>query len=318
MDKKDRLVPDEDYEYEKSRAELERQRQQALEEAEQKAAEEAAAKEREEQRERDRQIAADRLELMKLKSGVIEESETIYEEHEEAPEMTKKQKLANFWYHYKIPVIFAVFLIAVVGFIVYDEVTRVRPDMTIMMIANNGLAYREQEMEEFFEKYVDDLNGDGKINVLVMEVPLDSASNTQMQLGNQNKVVAQMQTGENIMVITDSNTDTMFLNMMKRDLDKDFPGNEYIDIDGLSLNFKFLAEELKFENMPNDVHLAMRIPIKTLSDSKEKMQENYDEAFVVFKRIVEDLTARARETNDPGLDTEPMHRDDSSTESAAQ
>lgn len=318
MDKKDRLVPDEDYEYEKSRAELERQRQQALEEAEQKAAEEAAAKEREEQRERDRQIAADRLELMKLKSGVIEESETIYEEHEEAPEMTKKQKLANFWYHYKIPVIFAVFLIAVVGFIVYDEVTRVRPDMTIMMIANNGLAYREQEMEEFFEKYVDDLNGDGKINVLVMEVPLDSASNTQMQLGNQNKVVAQMQTGENIMVITDSNTDTMFLNMMKRDLDKDFPGNEYIDIDGLSLNFKFLAEELKFENMPNDVHLAMRIPIKTLSDSKEKMQENYDEAFVVFKRIVEDLTARARETNDPGLDTEPMHRDDSSTESVAQ
>ena len=318
MDKKDRLVPDEDYEYEKSRAELERQRQQALEEAEQKAAEEAAAKEREEQRERDRQIAADRLELMKLKSGVIEESETIYEEHEEAPEMTKKQKLANFWYHYKIPVIFAVFLIAVVGFIVYDEVTRVRPDMTIMMIANNGLAYREQEMEEFFEKYVDDLNGDGKINVLVMEVPLDSASNTQMQLGNQNKVVAQMQTGENIMVITDSNTDTMFLNMMKRDLDKDFPGNEYIDIDGLSLNFKFLAEEFKFENMPNDVHLAMRIPIKTLSDSKEKMQENYDEAFVVFKRIVEDLTARARETNDPGLDTEPMHRDDSSTESAAQ
>lgn len=318
MDKKDRLVPDEDYEYEKSRAELERQRQQALEEAEQKAAEEAAAKEREEQRERDRQIAADRLELMKLKSGVIEESETIYEEHEEAPEMTKKQKLANFWYHYKIPVIFAVFLIAVVGFIVYDEVTRVRPDMTIMMIANNGLAYREQEMEEFFEKYVDDLNGDGKVNVLVMEVPLDSASNTQMQLGNQNKVVAQMQTGENIMVITDSNTDTMFLNMMKRDLDKDFPGNEYIDIDGLSLNFKFLAEELKFENMPNDVHLAMRIPIKTLSDSKEKMQENYDEAFVVFKRIVEDLTARARETNDPGLDTEPMHRDDSSTESTAQ
>lgn len=318
MDKKDRLVPDEDYEYEKSRAELERQRQQALEEAEQKAAEEAAAKEREEQRERDRQIAADRLELMKLKSGVIEESETIYEEHEEAPEMTKKQKLANFWYHYKIPVIFAVFLIAVVGFIVYDEVTRVRPDMTIMMIANNGLAYREQEMEEFFEKYVDDLNGDGKVNVLVMEVPLDSASNTQMQLGNRNKVVAQMQTGENIMVITDSNTDTMFLNMMKRDLDKDFPGNEYIDIDGLSLNFKFLAEELKFENMPNDVHLAMRIPIKTLSDSKEKMQENYDEAFVVFKRIVEDLTARARETNDPGLDTEPMHRDDSSTESAAQ
>ncbi|MBR1393615.1 MAG: hypothetical protein IJ561_07245 [Ruminococcus sp.] len=312
MDKKERLVPDEDYEFEKSRAELERQRQQALEDAEQRAAEEAAAKEREEQRERDRQIAADRLELMKLKSGVIEESETIHEEHEEAPEMTKKQKLANFWYHYKIPVIFAVFLIAVVGFIVYDEVSRVRPDMTIMMIANNGLAYREQEMEEFFEKYVDDLNGDGKVNVLVMEVPLDSASNSQMQLGNQNKVVAQMQTGENIMVITDSNTDTMFLNMMKRDLDKDFPGNEYIDIDGLSLNFKFLAEELKFENMPNDIHLAMRIPIKTLSDSKEKMQENYDEAFVVFKRIVEDLTARARETNDPGLDTEPMHRDESS------
>ena len=47
------------------------------------------------------------------------------------------------------------------------------------------------------------------------------------------------------------------------------------------------------------------------------MQEYYDEAFVVFKRIVEDLTKRAEELNDPGLTTEPMKRPESAESSAS-
>ena len=77
-----------------------------------------------------------------------------------------------------------------------------------------------------------------------------------------------------------------------------------------------LFEELNFENMPNDIHLSMRTPVKTLGDSKETMQENYDKAFKVFKRIVDDMTEKAVEAGDKGLTTEPVHYDDSSLESS--
>lgn len=309
----DNIIPEDDYEYEKSLAEQEQEKQKALEEAYLKAQEEQRLAEREEREERDRRIAQEKIELMKLKSGVIDESETIKEEHDEIRQLHGFEKVSNFWYHNKVWILFTAFIAAVVIFIVYDAATREKPDLTVMMISNNGLSLRQDELEEFFEKYTDDLNGDGKVHVSVIIMPLDSHSTSTDQQSYQSKFLAQLQSAESIMVITDSNTNPDFLEIMKPDLSKDFPDNPYIDEYGLSLNFGFLAEEFKYEYMPNDVHLSMRIPINTVSDSLEDMEKSYDVSFEVFSRIVEDLTERAKETNDKGLPTEPMKYDDSSS-----
>ena len=70
-------------------------------------------KERQEREERDRRIAQEHIELMKLKSGVIERSEIIKEEHEAKRELHGAERLSNFWYHNKIWIIFTAFLLAV-------------------------------------------------------------------------------------------------------------------------------------------------------------------------------------------------------------
>ena len=305
-DKNEQLIPDEDYEFEKSLAEEERRKREALERAEQEAEEERRAYEKEQRRLRDKQLAADRIELMKLKSGVIEESETIREIHEEERVLTGKEKIANFFYHNKIWIIFTAFIAAVVIFIVADTLRRVSPDLTIMMIADNGLSFRKDELEEFFEKYCDDLNGDGKVKVEVMIMPInENSSDYQSQQSYNTKYMAELQEGDVIFVIADSNTDPYYTQVLKTDLGADFPGNAYFDELGFRMDFGFLADELKFEEMPNDVHLCMRTPVKTLGDSKEDMQKNYDTAHEMLERIVNDLTERAAETNDPGLSTEP-------------
>lgn len=325
-DEEEKLISDEDEELELSLVEQARERERAVIEAERRAKEKQAEYEKQEQKKRDKRIAQERIELMKLKSGVIEESETFKEVHEEARKLSGKEKAANFWYHNKIWILFGIFIVGVVAFILIDEITRVRADVNVMMIANNGLAYRKTELETFFEKYCDDLNGDGKVKVSVMIMPLDPDSKDyQAQQSYQTKFLAQIQMPDTIMIITDSNTEPDFQAIFKNDLDKDFPGNKYIDEMGLSLNFKFLAEELKFENMPYDVHLSMRAPTNTLSTSLEDMQEGYDQAFVFFERIVNDLTKRAEELNDPGLTTPPAappssltSGTDSSTESSSK
>ncbi|WP_124101128.1 hypothetical protein [Ruminococcus sp. Marseille-P6503] len=310
-------VSGDDYEYEKRIAEEEQNKRRAEEEEYNAALEKQKKIDRQQREERDRRIAQERIELMKLKNGVISESETIKEEHQQARQLHGVEKLSNFWYHNKIWILFAAFIIVVVGYITYDTLTREKPDITVMMIADNGLQLRTDELEAFFEKYTDDLNGDGEVHVSVLSLPLNSSTADTMQQGYQSKFLAQLQSSECIMVITDSNTEPDFQEIMKSDLSDDFPGNPYIDEYGLSLNFKFLSEELKFEYMPNDVHLCLRIPIKTVSDSLEEMQESYDTNFRIFSRIVEDLTERAQETNDPGLSTEPVKRDDSNAESVS-
>lgn len=306
IDKNDELLSGDDYEYEKSLADLERERQRAVEEAEQKALEEREEKERADRKRREQQNARDRIELMKLKNGVIEESETIREEHEEKRVLTGKEKVANFWYHNKFMILFFGFIIVVILFITISEFLRVRPDLTVMMIADNGLQYRQEELEHFFEKYTDDLNGDGKIKVSVMNIPLNrNKLSDQLQQANQTKFMAQIQIPDIIMVITDSNIEKQLAEVFKKDISADLPDNKYIDEMGLSLNFGFLAEDLKYENMPYDIHLSMREPTDTFRDDKATMQKNYDEAFKVFKRIADDLAKRAEETGDKGLTTPP-------------
>jgi len=306
IDKDNELLQDEDAEYEKKLADLERERQRAVEEAEQKAREQREEQERADRKRREKQNALDRIELMKLKNGVIEESETIKEEHEEKRVLKGKEKLANFWYHNKFMILFFGFILAVVAYITISEILRVRPDLTIMMIADNGLQYRQEELETFFEKYVDDLNDDGEVKVSVMIIPLNNNNlNDQVQQANQTKFMAQIQIPDIIMVLTDSNIEERLKEVFKHDLSKDFPDNKYIDEMGLSLNFGFLAQDLKYENMPYDIHLSLREPTETYRDKKEVMDKTYDTAFVVFKRIVEDLTKRAEETNDQGLTTAP-------------
>jgi hypothetical protein len=307
-----------DAEYERTlaqqRREAEERERQVLEQAEA----ERRERERQEEKERERRLAQERIELMKLKSGVIDESESsIKEEHDQIRELHGFEKVQNFFYHNKVWIIFTIFIIAVAAFIFIDAARREKADLTVLMIANNGLETRQEELEEFFEKYTDDLDGNGYVHVEVIMIPLNSHSDDyQQQNVNSTKFLAQLQGGESILVITDSNTDEEFKSIMTPELPKEFPNNKYVDDMGMSWNMEVMAKELNFENMPNDMHLSMRAPVKTLGDSKETMQENYDKAFKVFKRIVDDMTEKAVEAGDKGLTTEPVHYDDSSLESS--
>ena len=241
-----------DAEYERTlaqqRREAEERERQVLEQAEA----ERRERERQEEKERERRLAQERIELMKLKSGVIDESESsIKEEHDQIRELHGFEKVQNFFYHNKVWIIFTIFIIAVAAFIFIDAARREKADMTVLMIANNGLETRQEELEEFFEKYTDDLDGNGYVHVEVIMIPLNSHSDDyQQQNVNSTKFLAQLQGGESILVITDSNTDEEFKSIMTPELPKEFPNNKYVDDMGMSWNMEVMAKELNFENMP--------------------------------------------------------------------
>jgi hypothetical protein len=301
------FVPDDDFEYEKELAQEEKAKRDAEEERRQKLIDERKRQEKAAREARDRKIAQDKIELMKLKSGVIDESEEIKEVHEEKRELKGFEKISNIWYHDKMWICFAAFTILVVGILVYDVVTREKPDLTIMLIADNGLGGTQQTelLEEVFEQYTPDLNGDGEVHVQIMNCALNDYSNDTMYTTNSQKFFANLQQGSVIMVITDSNTDPDYQALMVDNLTEQFPDNPYIDEQGLSLNFGFLAEEIEYSSMPNDIHLCLRRPVATLDDTIEEMQENYDEALEIFTDIANGLAEQAKETNDKGLETEP-------------
>lgn len=268
-----------------------------------KAAAENAKRELEKKRddERSKRIMQEKIELMKLKSGVIEESEIIKEEKTEEKKMTLKEKVSNFFYHYKIPVIVIVFFAAAISYIVYDTVTRDKPDMYIISTCNNGLEFRLDKLEEYFEKYCPDLNGDGTVHVQIVSAP--ETDDLQLQGSNQMKIASQLQMDQAIIILTcdenydltaevDENgnyTDNSYIFAeVFRDMTQDFPENENVDVKGYHFHGDAIEKALEWEEMPENIVLSLREPYDPIYGDYEVMQENYDLAMDILKKIMEE------------------------------
>ncbi|MBQ1433966.1 MAG: hypothetical protein IIZ09_12800 [Ruminococcus sp.] len=313
-------IDEDDYEYEKKLAEQERERQRLLEEKAAQRRAEAKKRKRDAEKQREEQIRQEKLELLKLKSGIEDEEDSSFTKSEEVIEKpTGMAAVSNFWYHYKTIVIVCSVICAMVGYAVYTQVTRKRDDLTIILTSTCGLEEKGEELEKFFEKYTDDVDGNGYVHVGIIDVPMNPIMDENMQNTYMQKLSAQLQIGEGMIMITDSYTKPECVELLKDDLEKDFPGNKYIDEKGFSFDSKVMAEELDFDMLPNDVHMSIRKPIETMSLDADEAQELYDRSYVVFERIVNDITQKCEETNDPGLEMGPVqYVTDSSAEMTMQ
>ncbi len=286
------LIPEDDLEYERKRFEedknaYERYQKELLEYNERK---------EQERKNYEKQLDNEKIELVKLKSGVIDKSDIIKEETPEVIKLSKKEWLKNFWWHNKIIIILIIFAIAVVSYITYDSLSRIKPDIKVMMTVNNGLVNRTEEVADYFEKFCPDINGDGEVNVQILSAPLTDNTDDYVQIQQYQEVyLANMQTGEIIFILTDDKTDADIFSdnesdNLLSDVSPDFADNEFVTNKGLSLKGDYIEDVFKYHtNYPQDIYLGMRAPVKTLKDSKDDMQKNYDKAYRIFKAMAEDI-----------------------------
>lgn len=297
-DKNKNVVSNEDEEYERRLYE-EQKRRQMMETEEGKRL--AAERDRQLEEERRKKLAQDKLELMKLKNGIIEESETIKEEEKTVRVLSTKEKISNFFYHYKLPVIFGGVMLAAFGFMIYDAVTREKPDMYVLSTCNNGLEMRTEELEEFFERYCEDKNGDGEIVVQVISAPV--SDDYQTNESNQAKILTQLQMDKTVIILTcdgnydleakvDENglytEDNYVFSDTFEDLRDDFEGNDSVDIKGYHFRGEKISEALGWEEMPDNIIMSLRTPGEPLHGDYETMKENYDDAFEILNEIMKD------------------------------
>ena len=239
-----------------------------------------------------KKIQQDRIELMRLKQGIITESDTIYEEKEEKPKMSFWKKLGNFLYHSKWWLGITVFIVGVFVFLIVDYVTKVRPDMIVLLITDDTeMQNHRQQLEEYLEQFTDDENGDGKVHVDIYPIPVsDNIDDMDYFTGNSTKLSAEFQMGEAVMVITDAKANEYIMaDETLTDLSEKYTGHENIRGNGYYLRHTDFATKIDYPgNVDRDLSIGLRAPVKT-SDSKEKMQKTYDVAEKVFLRVMDDL-----------------------------
>lgn len=242
---------------------------------------------------RDKRLEQDRLELIRLKQGVIEESETIHEEHEETPKLSLWKKITNFFYHNKWWLGIGTFITVVFIWLAVGYITKPRPDIIVLVIGENYALGNDSTLTEYIEQFTPDNNNNGEILASVYYIPYTGLDQRDYANGVPTKLTAELQSADTVIVFCNKTADEIFdSDIMLTDLTELYPDNEFVKKERFMLSETDFAEKigLQKDQITDDWFMAIRNPIKLLYDDEDDMQEQFDKDFPVFDAIVNDLS----------------------------
>lgn len=285
-------------------------------EEESRIAEERARREERQRKAYEDKLRQERIELMKLKQGVISEEE-IETVPQETRVYTTWDRISNFFYHNKTFIILGMIFGAIAAFLIYDFATKERPDLQSMYIAADyDMSYYSGELTALWSKYCPDYNGDGEPLARLYYIPTGYADDTMASLyfaqSDRTKLVAEFQSGNIVMIIGDKKAYQSIdaLEDVFVDCRKYFPDDPYAEELGYRLAGTDFMDMLGAESVDDtELYVSFRIPGDTMGMKKEKMQVNFDHAIEFWKNFLAEHRIDGL-TLPPTQDVEPLPVDE--------
>lgn len=273
--------------------EMHEQKLAELEKQQEELARQARERERKKREAYERRILEEKKELMRLKQGLIEESETIHEEHEEAPKLSIWKKIINFFYHNKWWLGIGAVLVVAAVFLVHNLLTKPHPDLTVIVLGEHDCIGYAEGLDDYVASFADDFNGNGKTEVEVYYIPYSSDEYRNYAEGVDGKLMSQFQTAESLIVISGSdindilNPEEIFMN-----LEELYPGNKNVKEYRFNLKDTDFAERIGIGNDLSDdeLFIAIRRPKNLMYAKYKEIEETYEKDFPVFDKMINDLT----------------------------
>lgn len=220
----------------------------------------------------------DKRELLKLKQGLIEESEIIREEKPVYEKPRGFKKVVNFFYHYKWHVVVCAFFVAVCAFMIYDLVKKEDGDIRVLLITkdkqiSNEIIYKVKDIELALEKYCPDFDDSGYVHVEVYNIDLCPNGQSEYELSQVSKVMSELMLGESQMFIVDSaafesvtdGNESTFVQLSEL-----YPDCEQVDGIYYKIKDSGLANLAKYEEAcPDDLYIVLPSRINASSDTEK-------------------------------------------------
>ena len=274
--------------------EMMQQRQAELEAQQAEIERQHAQREKEKREAYEKKLQDEKIELMRLKQGLVEESEIITEEKEEEVKLSFWKKIGSFLYHNKWWLRLAVFFVCLGSYLVYDFATKPRPDMVILMLCDNADVGNSVYLEEYFSEFCEDSNGNGKVYAAVYYIPYSEDEYENYRNGVTNKLTNFLNSADAAIIIGDKRTteDLLIPEDSLVDLSELYPDNPHVKDYFFYLKGTAFADRMGVPEscITDDMFIALRKPKDIINASKEEMQETYDKDFPVFEKVINDLS----------------------------
>lgn len=179
-----------------------------------------------------------------------------------------KNKVENYWYHYKWQTLGALFLIATIVICCVQCSKRENPDIVALLyIEQNVSDFTTEDLEYEIEKYMTDVNGDGE--VICQVVNLSSSGGTgNYAIDKSQRLLSEVINGENFFYIVDKNGYDFFYN---QDMDI-FDSGDFCNqkgINGWNWDESEVQKAMEIHDLPDDMYFCVRKLYET-NDSKKK------------------------------------------------
>lgn len=241
----------------------------------------------------DRRLEQERLELLKMKTGVIDESETIHEEKPEEVKQTFGQRIGSFFYLNKWWLGIACVLVFIGGLLIYDFASRPRPDMIVLMIGMNQELGEQSQLQDYLSQFTPDNNNNGKQFASLYYIPYTGNEKEDFVNSVPQKLTAELQNSDSVIIIGNKDIGSAItVEDVLVDLSELYPDNPHVDKYKFMLKGTDFAEKVGVDKsvVSDDWFIAIRKPQDLVYSKKENMQKTYDKDFPVFEAIIRDLS----------------------------
>lgn len=217
------------------------------------------------------------LKLKKMQNGEISLPEPTAQK---APE-TLKEKSENFWYYNRYKILSIVLIIVITAICVTQCVMRPDYDLTVTIYTSSLVGDDDcKEIEQFFKNISEDVNGDGSINVQVINCSYNENGNREILYATKTKfqaIVASEQ--EYILFITDEYSYNQ-MNSISSD-------TNFFDDDTLILpdSFYNLCESKDLYELPRELFITKRIVSQSVLNKNENVMRSYGAADSVLEKL---------------------------------
>ncbi len=244
-------------------------------------------------------LLREKRELLKLKQGIVEDSEIIeVDVPQEIPELHGMKKVENFFYHYKWPVIVGTIVALFVGYMIYDTVTKEKNDLYVLAVSTtnkSGIYVKQFDIEEALERYCPDFDGNGYVHVGVNFINLSTENGVnQYTDADSYKFSSEVITGDSQLYLTDEGIVEVIANMANDDelqffldLSEEYPDQSLHDGMGLQMNTTTFPEAARWSSCPDIVGLYVRGEYKDMTGNTEEAKIQRERALEVFNNIAE-------------------------------
>lgn len=194
---------------------------------------------------------------------------------------TPKEKWDNFWFQYKWWVFAAVASFIVLSVLIAQCTTRVVPDLEVVYFTYSPVLDEQMgNVAEYFEGMTEDINGDGEVNVQVVNCSVSNNGDTQYRNSILQKLQAIIAADEKaLLFITDEKSIKYFDNFGK---DVHIFEGEPVS---LGQEFYTATEHKDLGALPEGLTLSVRRVSDTLLEENKNVGKCYDQSLKIIEEI---------------------------------